>query len=168
MYRKKQIYEVNRCVYKYFDKKGTMSGGLRYYKNYVDLLNDDIEAIIVCMSNDIAAEVVMAGIDKGLHVFCEKPPGKSFEDILRIDKRYRDNKHLKIMYGFNHRYHESVKDAMGIIKSGKLGKIINLKGVYGKSKIITFNQTNWRTKRHIDCGEVTVSTTDQPAIAYFE
>ena len=40
----------------------------------------------------------MAGIDKGLHVFCEKPPGKSFEDISRIDKRYRDNKHLKIMY----------------------------------------------------------------------
>ena len=57
------------------------------------------------------------------------------------------------MYGFNHRYHESVKDAMGIIKSGKLGKIINLKGVYGKSKLLhSIRQIG--NKRHIVGGGV--------------
>ena len=54
------------------------------------------------------------------------------------------------MYGFNHRYHESVQDAQAIIESGDLGKIINMRGVYGKSKIITFNQPDWRTKTR-DC-----------------
>ena len=58
------------------------------------------------------------------------------------------------MYGFNHRYHESVKDALNIVRKGQLGKIINLKGVYGKSQIITFNQSDWRTKREISGGGV--------------
>jgi predicted dehydrogenase len=58
------------------------------------------------------------------------------------------------MYGFNHRYHESVQDALRIIQSGEMGKIINMRGVYGKSKLITFNQTDWRVKRAIAGGGV--------------
>jgi len=57
------------------------------------------------------------------------------------------------MYGFNHRYHDSVRNAFDIIKSGELGKIINLRGVYGKSKIISF-QSDWRTKREIAGGGI--------------
>ena len=56
------------------------------------------------------------------------------------------------MYGFNHRYHDSVKSALSIVKSNKLGGIINLRGIYGKSQLITFNQLDWRTKREIAGG----------------
>jgi predicted dehydrogenase len=35
-----------------------------------------------------------------------------------------------------------------------LGEIINLRGVYGKSQLITFNQPDWRTKREISGGGV--------------
>jgi predicted dehydrogenase len=51
------------------------------------------------------------------------------------------------MYGFNHRFHLSVEEAKSIINKRSLGKIINLKGVYGKSQMISFNQTDWRTRR---------------------
>jgi predicted dehydrogenase len=51
------------------------------------------------------------------------------------------------MYGFNHRFHLSVEEAKSIINNRSLGKIINMKGVYGKSKMISFNQTDWRTRR---------------------
>ena len=36
------------------------------------------------MTNDIAAEVTIAGLKKGLHVFCEKPPGRNVEDIVSV------------------------------------------------------------------------------------
>ncbi|SVD91962.1 uncharacterized protein METZ01_LOCUS444816, partial [marine metagenome] len=49
-------------------------------------------------------------------------------------------------YGFNHRYHDSVSEALQIIKSKKLGEIVNLRGVYGKSKIIPFSG-GWRAER---------------------
>ena len=51
------------------------------------------------------------------------------------------------MYGFNHRFHASIIDAINIIRNGSLGKVVNLRGIYGKSNMISFNQTDWRTKR---------------------
>jgi predicted dehydrogenase len=56
--------------------------------------------------------------------------------------------HLKLKYGFNHRYHDSVREALAIVRSGTLGRIVNLRGVYGKSAIIDFRSpTHWRTRR---------------------
>ena len=37
------------------------------------------------------------------------------------------------MYGFNHRYHDSILETKKIIDSKKFGKVINFRGVYGKS-----------------------------------
>jgi predicted dehydrogenase len=76
------------------------------------------------------------------------------EDIARVIRVARTRPALKLMYGFNHRYHESVQEALKIVRSGQLGRVINLRGVYGKSKLITFNQPDWRTKRAIAGGGV--------------
>jgi len=58
------------------------------------------------------------------------------------------------MYGFNHRYHESVQYALKILDTKELGNILSIRGVYGKAKLITFNQPDWRTKRDIAGGGV--------------
>ena len=137
-----------------FEGKGVFPDGIRYYKNYKDLLEEELDALIVSMTNDISPEVTINGLRQGFHVFCEKPPGRTLDDITRVIGVERENKKLKLMYGFNHRYHDSVQDAIKIVHSGKLGRVINLRGVYGKSKIITFNQTDWRTKREVAGGGV--------------
>ena len=123
-----------------FDGNGTFPEGVRYYTDYRNLLNEKLDVLIVCLTNEVAPEVTIAGLELGLHVFCEKPPGRNVEDIVRViqcEKQYPD---CKLMYGFNHRYHESVKDALKLIQSGELGRIINMRGVYGKSKLITFSK----------------------------
>lgn len=133
--------------------EGTENGiALRH--DYRSLLEEDLDVLIVCMTNDIAAEVTIAGLERGLHVFCEKPPGRDLEDISRVIAIERAHPDLKLMYGFNHRYHESVQDALKLIHSGELGQIINMRGVYGKSQLITFNQSDWRTRREIAGGGV--------------
>ena len=149
-----QDLNVTAVCDKTFENTGFSSDGIRFYQTYHELLNEKIDVLIVCMTNDIAAEVSIAGLEKGMHVFCEKPPGRNVEDILRVIEHERRRPKLKLMYGFNHRYHESVKDALSIIHSGDLGKPINLRGVYGKSKLITFNQPDWRTNREIAGGGV--------------
>lgn len=131
-----------------------VSTDLRCFNNYQDLLKEDIDIILVCLTNDTAAEVVMAGLERGLHVFCEKPPGRDVGDICKVIEVENRCPGQKLMYGFNHRYHDSVQDALQIIKSEQLGKIINMRGIYGKSKLVTFNQTDWRTKREIAGGGV--------------
>jgi len=137
-----------------YEGGGTFADGTRYYKNYQQLLMEDLDALFVCLTNDIAAEVTIAALEAGLHVFCEKPPGRSVEDIERVIEVERKHPDLKLMYGFNHRYHESVQDALRIMRDGELGKVINMRGVYGKAKMITFNQPDWRTKRAIAGGGV--------------
>lgn len=124
------------------------------YQNYKDLLKEDLDVLLVCLTNKIAPEVTIAGLKKGLHIFCEKPPGIDVEDILNVIKVESLYPNQKLMYGFNHRYHDSIVDALHIVKSNKLGKVINLRGVYGKSQLITFNQPDWRTKRNISGGGV--------------
>ncbi|AGF78976.1 putative dehydrogenase [Desulfocapsa sulfexigens DSM 10523] len=137
-----------------FDGDGVMDDGVHFYTDYQSLLSEDLDVLIVCLTNDIAPDVTVAGLEKGLHVFCEKPPGRSVSDIVRVIEKEQENSQLKLMYGFNHRYHDSVQDALNIVRSGELGKVINLRGVYGKSQLITFNQPDWRTKREIAGGGV--------------
>ena len=138
----------------YFEKQGVFPDGIRYYPDYSALLTEDLDVLIVCLTNDVAPEVTIQGLKSGLHVFCEKPPGRHVGDISDVVAEERRHADLKLMYGFNHRYHDSVKEAREIIGSGRLGKIINMRGVYGKSKLITFNQPVWRTKRAIAGGGV--------------
>ena len=137
-----------------FDKEKILDNGIHYYQDYRRLLMEDLDALVVCLTNDIAAEVTIAALKAGLHVFCEKPPGRNVEDILRVISYERKHPNSKLMYGFNHRYHESVQDALKILRSGDLGKVINMRGVYGKAKLITFNQPVWRTNREIAGGGV--------------
>lgn len=128
--------------------------GISYFDNYKELISYDIDVLFVCMSNDMASKVTIAGLKQNLHVFCEKPPGRSVQEIKEVINIENKHPSLKLMYGFNHRYHDSVQEALKILESGTLGKIINLRGVYGKGKLITFNQPSWRTKREIAGGGV--------------
>jgi predicted dehydrogenase len=137
-----------------FEHNGVFPDGIKYYTKYQDLLKEELDVLIVCLTNDVNPDATIAGLHKGLHVFCEKPPGRDLTDIERVMQVERQYPKLRLMYGFNHRYHNSVQDAIKIIRSGELGRIINLRGVYGKSKIVTFNQTDWRTKRSIAGGGV--------------
>ena len=132
-----------------------LDDGTRSYANYKDLLTEDLDALFVCISNDMAAEVTVAGLKNGLHVFCEKPPGRDLADIAQVIKVEESHPRQKLKYGFNHRYHDSVRDALSIIQSGELGKIINLRGVYGKSKLITFGRdSDWRIYRDLAGGGI--------------
>ena len=63
------------------------------------------------------------------------------------------NKILK--YGFNHRYHYSVIEAKKIIESGKMGKLLWMRGVYGKAGSIDYNK-NWRNYKKYSGGGILI------------
>ncbi len=125
---------------------GTMPDGIRSYSDALALLDDELDAVFVSLPNDLAPRVSIAALDRGFHVFCEKPPGRDVNDILAVCAEERKHPELKLKYGFNHRYHDSVIEAKKLIESKSLGQLINLKGVYGKSRIISF-ASDWRTRR---------------------
>ena len=135
-------------------EEGTFDDGLRYHARYERLLEEDLDVLFVCLTNDVNPDATIAGLERGLHVFCEKPPGRYVADVRRVIACEKRHPGAKLMYGFNHRYHESVRDALALMRSGELGTVINLRGVYGKSQLITFGQTSWRTDRRLAGGGV--------------
>ena len=127
---------------------------LNCYSDYKDLIkNEDLDILFISLPNNHAASATLLGLKKNLHVFCEKPPAKTLSELMPI-KEHLEKTNLKLMYGFNHRFHSSVIHAKKIIDSDELGKIVNLKGIYGKSNMISFNQTDWRTDREKSGGGI--------------
>lgn len=151
--RNAHMQTVGVCDKK-FNETGVLPDGVRYSRTYDNLLNLDLDGLLVCMSNDMAAEITIAALNQGLHVFCEKPPARNMEELKLVLEVEQRNPGLKLMYGFNHRYHESIREALHLVHSGELGKLINIRGVYGKSKLVTFDQADWRAKRELSGGGV--------------
>ena len=136
-----------------FDREGRFADGVAFMPEYTRLLEESLDVLFVCLPNYLAPTVTIAALEARLHVFCEKPPGRDLADIVRVIECERRHPDVALMYGFNHRYHDSVVDALRIVRSGELGDLIDLKGVYGKSKMIRFD-SDWRTKRELAGGGI--------------
>lgn len=139
---------------RYFDGEGVLADGIRHFREARRMItNTALDVLFVCLTNDVAADTTIIGLENGLHVFCEKPPGRDLQDVARVIECEQRHPSRKLKYGFNHRYHDSVRDALKIVQRGELGTIINLRGVYGKSAIINF-QSDWRTQRKLAGGGI--------------
>lgn len=136
-----------------FENDFTREDGILCFKNSENLLKCNLDILFVCLPNNVAADITIAGLVRGMHVFCEKPPGRDVEDIKRVIEVERKNNKLKLKYGFNHRYHDSIREAQKLIQSGDLGTVVSLRGVYGKSRMVSFTG-GWRSKREFSGGGI--------------
>ena len=125
---------------------------IRKCNSYQELLDSGVDAVIVSAYAKVSSEYVIRALTAGKHVFCEKPPSISVEEILQVIQAEKAcNQILK--YGFNHRYHYSVMEAKKLINTGALGKLLWMRGIYGKAGSIDF-QKNWRNYKQYSGGGI--------------
>ncbi|MBT4735456.1 MAG: Gfo/Idh/MocA family oxidoreductase, partial [Candidatus Marinimicrobia bacterium] len=130
-------YDILENQSKIKPSSGLTADGIQYYNNYQEMIAEsELDILFVSVPNYLAPEATIAGLETGLHVFCEKPPGRTVEDVRKVIEIEKKHPKLKLKYGFNHRYHGSIKKTKEIIDSKQFGDIINLRGVYGKSSIV--------------------------------
>lgn len=127
--------------------------GATAYSDFQELLEENLDALFVCLPNETAPLATIGGLQRGMHVFCEKPPGRTVADIENVIEVEKTRPDSVLKYGFNHRYHYSVMEALKIIKSGKMGNIVNMEGVYGKSRVVPFSG-GWRSERRYAGGGI--------------
>jgi predicted dehydrogenase len=142
-----------------FGGGGKLDDGIPYFATYPELLEQDLDVLFICMTNDIAPEATIAGLRRGLHVFCEKPPGRTVAEVCAVKAELAHHPAQRLKYGFNHRYHDSVRDAIALMNSGRLGRVLNLRGVYGKSQLVSYGSAQdsksiWRTQRAVAGGGI--------------
>jgi predicted dehydrogenase len=123
------------------------------FDSFETMINEEVEIIFVCTPNFYSPQYCIDSLKREKHVFCEKPPGRNLEDIKNIIKAEKEKNHAKLMFGFNHRFHPGVIRAKVVVDSGRLGKIINIRGLYGKSGGVNFRDS-WRNNRDISGGGI--------------
>ena len=133
---------------------GKMADNVLFFSDFNDLFESiSPDVVFVSTPNYLAPKITIIALNKGCHVFCEKPPGRTVEDIENVILAENNNPKLKLKYGFNHRYHGSVIEAKNIIDSKIFGKIINVRGVYGKSSIVPV-KNEWRSLKKYSGGGI--------------
>lgn len=127
--------------------------GCRTYTDWKKCIDSEKpEAVVVCTVNAVIPDVVCYALEKGCHVFSEKPPGRNLDDTLRMKRSYGGASNQVLKFGFNHRYHNSVIEAKSLIDSGFLGDVVAARGVYGKAG--NLSKDEWRNHVEISGGGI--------------
>jgi predicted dehydrogenase len=137
------------------DSKVLHNCGIKYYSDYKQLLDKKPDIVFVCTYNCYIPEISIEAISRGVHVFSEKPPGCTLDDVRSIQQAVLKNPAVKVKFGFNHRYHEGVIEAKSLVDSGRLGKIMWMRGVYGKAGGHDYDKS-WRNNKKLSGGGILI------------
>ena len=127
--------------------------GVPVFPDHHALLASGLDVLFVCTPNNLTPIVTIDGLRAGCHVFCEKPPGRTLADIVAIRDAEQAAPAQKLIFGFNHRHHPGITDAKAMADGGALGRILTLRGVYGKSGGDGFEQS-WRNDPAVGGGGI--------------
>jgi len=91
--------------------------------NFRDLLaRDDIDAVDVCLHNNLHAPASIAALQAGKHVYCEKPmAGSYFDAAAMLEASRACNRKLHVQLAFL--YAKETQVARLMIENGRLGKL---------------------------------------------
>lgn len=118
-----------------------------------DIIEDkSIDAVCISVPNYLNYKFTLAALNEGKHVFCEKPPAFTVEQVKEIRSAEKQSG-KKLMYGFNHRHHNAVIKMKKLIDSGEYGKVLWMRGRYGKSVDESYFET-WRANKELAGGGI--------------
>ena len=121
--------------------------------SYDDLIADDgIDAVVLATPTSAHLPQIKAAAAKGKHVFCEKPlvlhKAEAQEAIAAVEKAG-----VALGVGYNRRFHPTMDDLRGRVKSGALGTILHFECTMSFPNALYLKPDAWRANRvEAPCG----------------
>jgi predicted dehydrogenase len=121
--------------------------GVRTYTDFDAMLREvPLDAVIIATPSSMHANMVRSALQKGLHVFCEKPfclATKDGEELTALAK----DKGLVTQVGYHYRFVGAFQEMKRILDSGAIGDVTHvLAEAYGPVVLRPKGGT-WRTQR---------------------
>lgn len=93
----------------------------RWHTDYRVFAGDrDVDAVVIATYPSTHLEITKEYLTRGKHVLCEKPVAANLADTLAFCRLWRRAK-AKVMVGHILRHNETYRQAMEMIRSGKIG-----------------------------------------------
>lgn len=143
------VFDVNSSA---ADEAAALGGSGALVARSVDEILQDptINVVIVATNHRGLAEIAERAVARGKHVLVEKPGGISAAALSRVGQLARENK-VVVHVGFNHRFHPSMLKTHEIIRSGKYGEMMWVRGRYGHGGRVGYDK-EWRADRTLSGG----------------
>ena len=115
-------------------------GGARVFDDYRRMLGETAaDAVIVSTPPHLHEQIVVAALEAGKHVLCEKPLAPTVESCRRI-LECASRKGLSVATGFNQRYFPAIQFVKQVLDRGELGRLRHVKAYAGHGGLPEFRQ----------------------------
>lgn len=106
------------------DRSGRMLDGAEVFSSATDALaHADVAACVVATPTDTHAQLVAAALDRGLHVFCEKPLTLDLDASKRLGEQARRADRV-LQVGFWRRFSPALIRAKQLLGAGAIGAAV--------------------------------------------
>jgi predicted dehydrogenase len=122
--------------------------GLKGYSDYDEMLRrEQLDAVLIATPSRLHVPMVGKAIDRGLHVFCEKPfvldVGQG-EQLVSAAMTRR----LTTQVGYHYRFVGAFREAARIVKSGALGKVHHVRVEAYGPVVLRRKGGTWRSAKN--------------------
>jgi myo-inositol 2-dehydrogenase/D-chiro-inositol 1-dehydrogenase len=133
----------------------------------IDEAISEADALVIAAASSAHPELIRAGIERGIPVFCEKPLARDLEETrLLVDEIERSQ--IRFQLGFQRRFDAAFREARRLVEDGSLGTLYVVRlaghdpepphesyipasgGIFNDFSVHDFDATRWMTGQEID------------------
>ena len=128
----------------YSHKEFSDETGIPLAAGYQDVLEDpDVDAVILCTPHSQHEEQVLAAVEHGKQIFCEKPLSLTRASVERMLDAV-NGADLIMGVGHERRYESTMEAIAEIVASGDLGTLMHIEANFSHSIFASVEADNWR------------------------
>ncbi|MDQ4035278.1 MAG: Gfo/Idh/MocA family oxidoreductase [Chloroflexota bacterium] len=125
------------------------------------------DALVIAASSTAHPELIRAGIERGIPVFCEKPLATGLQETKRLVEDI-DRSNVRFQLGFQRRFDAAYREARRLVEDGTLGRLYVVRlaghdpappheayiplsgGIFNDFSVHDFDVTRWLTGEEIE------------------
>jgi predicted dehydrogenase/sugar phosphate isomerase/epimerase len=132
--------------------------GCKAYQSLEDMCDKEkIDVLHICTPHYLHVPMAIYAMEKGIHVFMEKPPAISREQFCMLEHA---KKEVELGICFQNRFNESVRAVKDLLVSGEAGNVCGARAfvTWSRSKEY-YTESGWRGTQAYEGGGVLINQT---------
>ena len=121
--------------------------GLPTHRDYEAMLRDvDLDAVLIATPTKTHTAMVRSALDRGLHVFCEKPLALSAADAEELAEMGR-RAGVVTQVGYHNRFVASFREVKDLLDAGTIGRVSSILGEAYGPVVLRRKGGTWRSRK---------------------